>query len=130
GASITLLKYAAKGIGRCVGQRCLQHSRARQRAALCSFWCFAAHRTASDYQANEILALLFRSDADRRDRRGHHGRQLATGQIKQRCRTPRGPLTMGKLGSTMTNTEKRWATAGKDSGSPPISRYRPEARQS
>jgi hypothetical protein len=32
-----------------------------KRTALCSFWCFAAHRAASDYEANAILALLFRS---------------------------------------------------------------------
>jgi hypothetical protein len=32
-----------------------------KRTALCSFWCFVAHRAASDYVANAILALLFRS---------------------------------------------------------------------
>ena len=42
-------------------QQRLQHSRAGQRTALCSFWCFAAHRAASNYEANAILALLFRS---------------------------------------------------------------------
>src|SRR6266404_2918363 len=40
-------------------QQRLQRSRAGQRTALCSFWCSAAHRADSDYEANAILALLF-----------------------------------------------------------------------